>query len=144
MTWLATQFQHPEVERVFAAYPDGVRGRMLELRALVFEMAAGLPVVGRVEETLKWGEPAYLTPESRSGSTIRMDWKARAPEVCGLYFNCHTSLVAGFRDAFGGVFRYEGERAVLVPVDGAYPREAVARCFAAALTYHRRGIISTA
>ena len=72
------------------------RPHMLALRSLVFETAAEMPQVGALEETLKWGEPAYLTP-SRSGTTIRMDWKPRAPEVCALYFNCQTTLVETLR-----------------------------------------------
>lgn len=133
-----TGFSNPAVARVFEAYPEGVRDRMLELRDLLFEVAVGLPEVGPIEETLKWGEPAYLTSVTGSGSTVRMDWKAKAPEVCGLYFNCNTSLVETFRSLFGEALVFEGNRAVLVPVDGTFERDAVAACFTAALTYHKR------
>jgi hypothetical protein len=30
------------------------------------------PGVGALHETLKWGQPAYLTPETRSGTTLRL------------------------------------------------------------------------
>ena len=131
-------FVDPSVEHIFAAYPDAARPRMLALRDLVFETAAGLPQVGAIEETLKWGEPAYLTPVTHSGSTIRMDWKPRSPDVCGLYFNCKTTLVGSFRELFGDAFQFEGERAVLVPASGPFNADAVRTCFAAALTYHLR------
>lgn len=110
---------------------------MLALRRLVFEVAAQLPDVGALEETLKWGEPAYLTPVSRSGTTIRMDWKPRSPDVCALYFNCQTTLVETFRSLFPEIFTYEGNRAVLMPLSALLPEEAVKTCIAAALTYHR-------
>lgn len=30
---------------------------------------------GPIEETLKWGDPAYVTSATKSGSTIRVVWK---------------------------------------------------------------------
>ena len=35
------------------------------LRQLIFETAAATEVVGELEETLKWGEPSYLTPKTK-------------------------------------------------------------------------------
>ena len=110
---------------------------MLALRELVFTMAAGTDGVGPLEETLKWGEPAYLTRASKSGSTIRMDWKSRNPNVCALYFNCQTDLVERFRTVFGDALGFEGNRAVLLPVSGPLPEVMLRSCIAAALTYHR-------
>lgn len=133
-----TPFGDPRVERVFAQYPQGVRGSMLQLRELVFRTASGTPGVGPVEETLKWGEPAYLTPASRSGSTLRMDWKPRSPGQFALYFNCRTNLVDTFRTLFPRDFAFEGNRAILLPVGGRIPEDSVAFCIAASLTYHLR------
>ena len=45
----------------------------MKLRQLIFDVAAKTKDVGQLEETLKWGEPAYLTSESKSGSLIRID-----------------------------------------------------------------------
>ena len=109
---------------------------MLVVRELIFSVAADTPGVGAVEETLKWGEPAYLTPFSRSGSTIRIDWKPRAPEVCGVYFNCQTDLVERFRTLFADEFAFEGNRAVLMDLSKPLPASALRLCIAAALTYH--------
>ncbi len=110
---------------------------MLALRHLVFKTATELPEVGVLEETLKWGEPAYLTPVSRSGTTIRMDWKPRAPDVCALYFNCQTTLVETFRTLFPEAFSFEGNRALLLPLSEPLPDDAIKTCIAAALTYHK-------
>lgn len=49
------------------------------MRALLFEIAAATDGVGEIEETPKWGEPAYVT-KNKSGSTVRMDWKQKAPD----------------------------------------------------------------
>jgi hypothetical protein len=69
--------QHPfssdEVEAVFAQYPDQVRERLLALRDLIFDTASHTKGVGEIEETLKWGQPSYLTIKPKSGTTIRID-----------------------------------------------------------------------
>ena len=63
-----------------------------------------------MEETLKWGEPSYLT---KSGSTIRMDWKRKSPHQYALYFNCNTSLVDTFKALYRSFFTFEGKRAIV-------------------------------
>ena len=62
------------VARAFEAYPPNIRRKLLALRALILKTAASTQSVGELEETLKWGEPAYLTSESKIGSTIRINW----------------------------------------------------------------------
>ena len=59
------------VAQVFEDYPATVRQRLLALRELILQTAATTAGVGKLEETLKWGEPAYVTAESKGGSTIR-------------------------------------------------------------------------
>ena len=83
-----------DVQAVFDSYPADIRKCLMELRNLLLETAADTEGVGPLEETLKWGEPSYLTSRSRSGSTIRMAWKAKTPDEYALYFNCQTSLIA--------------------------------------------------
>jgi hypothetical protein len=73
MSAAAPPFEDPAVEAVFNACPAAIKKRLLALRAMVFEVAASTPGVGELQETLKWGEPAYLTAQSKSGSTIRME-----------------------------------------------------------------------
>ena len=63
------------VARAFAACPAPARARLLALRDRIFRTAAETPGMGGFDETLKWGEPAYLTAASKSGSTIRIGWK---------------------------------------------------------------------
>ncbi len=99
--------ENPDVAAVFADYPEPIRRKMLRLRQLVLETAAETEGVGALEETLKWGEPSYLT---KGGSTIRMDWKEKSPHQCALYFNCNTSLVDTFKVLYGDVFTFEGNK----------------------------------
>jgi hypothetical protein len=130
-------FEAPAVARVFEAYPHAMRQRLLALRALILETAATTDGVGRLEETLKWGEPAYVTSESKSGSTIRIDWKKKSPSQYAMYFNCQTSLVETFRTLFPGEFRFEGSRAIVFNESDEVPKDSLAFCIAAALTYHQ-------
>lgn len=132
-----TPFADPQVQAKFAAYPAFARSRLLELRELIFFMAQETSGVGELEETLKWGEPAYLTKNGR-GSTIRIDWKSRSPGTCAIYFNCRTSLVDTFKSMFPKDFAFEGNRALVVPLEDELPADSISICLAAALTYHAR------
>jgi hypothetical protein len=128
----------PAVAAAFDAFPSAAGERLAELRALIFETAAATPGVGPLTETLKWGEPAYLTEASRSGSTIRLGVTRSDPPRCAVYLNCKTTLVEEFRAAFADVLDFEGNRAVLLDPARDLPREALAQAFAMALTYHHR------
>lgn len=108
----------------------------MALRKIIFATATGIEAVGPVTETLKWGEPAYLTLQSKSGSTIRLGWKASQPQRYAMYFNCKTTLVDTFRTLFPNDFEFEGNRALMFNADAVLPGDAIKFCVAAALTYH--------
>ena len=129
-------FENVAVAQAFENYPPAARGKLLALRELIFETASATPGVGTLEETLKWGEPAYLTSETKSGSTIRLGWKKSAPAQYAMYFNCQTNLVETFRTLFPDEFKFEGNRALIFGESDAIPRDPLACCIAAALTYH--------
>jgi hypothetical protein len=131
-----TPFQSAAVAQAYDAFPPGIRRRLLVLRELVFRTAQSTAGVGELEETLKWGEPAYLTTRSRSGSTVRLGWKKTRPQEYALYFNCQTTLVDTFRTLFPHELRFEGNRAIVLRESDAVPRQALRFCIAAALTYH--------
>ena len=131
-------FKNAAVAKVFGSYPAPVRSKLLALRDLIFATAAKTQGVGALEETLKWGEPAYLTPHTKSGSTVRIAWKATRPLSYAIYFNCHTTLVETFKTLFPNDFEFEGNRAIIFAVSGRTPKRELAWCIAAALTYHRK------
>ncbi len=123
------------VRGVINSFPLPAREQLLKIRALIHHTAAALEGVGEIEETLKWGEPAYLTTASKSGSTIRLGWKAAAPDECAIYFICDTHLIDRFRTLFPHL-RYEGNRAILLDVHEELDTEALSHCLGMALTYH--------
>src|SRR5580698_10679593 len=61
------------VDAVFKAYPQPAKAKLLALRRLILATAKVTPGVGRIEEALKWGQLSYLTTETKSGSTVRID-----------------------------------------------------------------------
>jgi hypothetical protein len=92
--------------------------------------------VGRLEETLKWGQPSYLTPETKSGSTIRIDQIKSATNQYAIFFHCQTGLVETFRELYPGEFSYEGNRCILLDAAEKLPEPALRHCVGLALTYH--------
>lgn len=129
-------FSSVAVRDVFAAYAPQVRDRLLVLRKLIFETAASTPGVGDLEETLKWGQPAYLTVQTGSGSTIRLDAIKAQPGHCALFVHCQTDLAATFRVLYPEVLRIGGDRSILFAPQEPLPEAELRHCIALALTYH--------
>lgn len=126
---------NPDIQKKFASYPDHVRSKLEQLRAVILDVARNEESVGTLEETLKWGEPSYLTTQSKSGTTIRIDWKPKYPEQYALYVNCKTTLIDTYRSLFPE-FTYEGNRAMIFNVHQALPENEVRLCVSMALKYH--------
>ncbi|KQI68874.1 hypothetical protein AN189_08460 [Loktanella sp. 3ANDIMAR09] len=124
------------VAQAFAKVPDPARARLLRIRCLIFENSEGMETIGPITETLKWGEPAYLTQVTKSGTTIRLGQSRSAPKDAAIFLNCQTSLVEEFRMQFANVFRFEKNRAVIIPHDRPLPENAVSFCLRRALNYH--------
>ncbi len=119
---------------IFDNYPDPVRDRMLALRNLVIETAKEIDGIAKLEETLKWGEPSYLT---KSGSTLRMDWKSKKPDQYAMYFKCTSRLVETFRMEFNNLLNFEGNRAIIFRLDEKIPKDVLKKCIETTLTYHK-------
>ena len=124
----------PKVRTVFNNYPTVVRKQLNYLRKLVLETAAEIEGVNKLEETLKWGEPSYLT---KYGSTIRMDWKEKKPDQFAIYFKCTSKLVPTFKTIYGDKFNFEDNRAIVFKLQDQIPETELKHCIALALTYHK-------
>ena len=89
-------FADRAVAAVFQGYPAGLRRKLMALRELIFDVAGTVEGVGPLTETLKWGQPSYLTQESGSGSTVRID-RLKKGDGYAIYFHCQSGLVDEFR-----------------------------------------------
>jgi hypothetical protein len=125
------------LDGVFDAYPKPVKAKLLALRRLIFDTAKNTSGVGALEEALKWGQPSYLTTESKSGSTIRIDQVKAEAGRYAVYFHCQTDLVETFRELYPEL-RYGGNRSILLDAADTLPEAALRHCVALALTYHLR------
>ena len=124
---------NPNVAKTFQSYPRNIRRKLMYLRQLIFDVASGTSDIGKVEETLKWGEPSYLV---KGGSTVRIGWKESRPEYYAMYFNCNTKLVDTFKEIYSDSFNFEGNRAIVFHRRDNVPAGALKHCIALSLQYH--------
>lgn len=129
-------FESPEVAAVFNDYAKNVKTKLLFLRQLIFSVASRTDGVGELEETLKWGQPSYLTTETKSGSLIRIDQIKSRQGKCAMYFHCQTTLVDAFKEMYRGVFEFGGNRSIVFSENDNVPVEELSHCISMALTYH--------
>ena len=125
---------NPKVKAVFNNYPECVKNKIENLRALILEVANSSDDIAKIEETLKWGEPSYLV---KKGSTIRIDWKPKTPNQYAIYFKCTSKLVETFKIVFKDMFTFEGQRAILFQLDDPIPEVELKQCIEVALRYHK-------
>ena len=125
--------KNPKIDEKFDSYPTEIKPKLDFLRNLIMETAAELEEVQEIEETLKWREPSYLV---KKGSTIRIDWKAKAPNQYAMYFKCTSKLVVTFRELYGELFKYENNRAILFNIEDEIPKKELKECISMALQYH--------
>ena len=132
------RFADPRVAATFKAYPPEVRARLMALRETIFEVAATTDGVGVLTETLKWGQPSYLTEETGSGTTVRIDRLKGDSGGYAAYFHCQSGLVGQFRELYPETFAYVGKRAITFGLDDRLPLGELKHCLALALTHHLR------
>jgi len=131
------RFSDSDVASVFKSYPSGLRAKLMALRELVFDTAAKTAGVGPLTETLKWGQPSYLTEETGSGTTVRID-RLKAGDGYAAYFHCQSGLIGHFRELYPDTFKYEGKRAIHFAGGDRLPVRELRHCIALALTHHLR------
>jgi len=132
-----------EVRAVFNSYPQNIKSKLMFLRQLIYDTATLIDGIGEIEETLKWGEPSYLTPKSKIGSTIRIAWKESQREQYSIFFKCTANLVPAFKEQFPQKFKFGGNRSIDFNLNDDVPVKELKQCIALALTYHRNKKLET-
>lgn len=128
--------RNPEVAAVFNAYSEKVKPKLMFLRQLIFDVASRTSGVGELEETLKWGQPSYLTTQTKSGSLVRIDHIKYQEGKYAMYFHCQTTLVDTFKEMYRGRFEFGGNRSIIFSEKDKVPVEELSHCVSMALTYH--------
>ncbi len=124
----------PDIAARFATLDAKGRKCLLKWRALAFETAAGDKRIGPLTETLKWGQPSYLTEATRSGGTLRL-WVTKDDRPA-LFVTCSSDLAGRIRERYRNDLDFEGNRAIIPRADTS---DAVLRhVIAQVLTYKLR------
>lgn len=132
----------PAVKAVFATYPQEMRYALEELRAIVLDVGDAIRAVGRIEESLKWGQPAYRPIIPQTGTTLRVGPMPNSDTEYALFFHCQTSLAADFEGLYPDIFRIVDNRALVFSLGDVLPEIPLRHCIAIALTYHlREGVV---
>lgn len=118
--------------------PEALAKKLLELRELVLNVASENRAIGPLEETLKWGEPAFLTSATGSGTTVRLHPHKKSDNEYALYVHCQTDLIERYKQLYNDRLDFDGNRAVVFDVNDDLPVDAVTHCIAMALTCHLR------
>lgn len=120
----------------FNSYPEPAKSHLMFLRGLIFQLAKE-ENLGEVTESLKWGEPSFQT---KKGSAIRMDWKAKSPNTVSLYFNCQSRLIETFKEIYPDRFEFVGKREMIFQLSQlekeGVPMSELKDCLSMALRYH--------
>ena len=125
------------IAHAFDAFPPAPKRKLLQVRSLIYTSAANNSDIGPITETLKWGQPSYLPSKPRLGTAVRLGWNEKTPEVINLFVHCQTTLVDTYRTLVGDQLTFEGNRAIVVPIRPALPKQALRLCIEAAFTYHK-------
>ncbi|MCJ8323432.1 MAG: DUF1801 domain-containing protein [Hyphomicrobiales bacterium] len=129
------KFENSNVSEKFAALSPSAKAHLTDIRQMIFDVAGQNPNIGKIEETLKWGQISYLTSKPKSGTTIRLAEVADGQTVA-IYVHCQTSLVSTFRELFADKHQFEGNRAIVFATKSALPTADIKFFINAALTYH--------
>ena len=127
-----------DVRQAFEDYPEPGRSRLLSLRKLILETADQTEGVGPLLETLKWGQPSYLTAQTKAGTTVRLGLMKNNPDRCAMFVHCQSGLIEQFRERYPHALTFEGKRAIVLEAGKALPETELRHCIALALTHHLR------
>ena len=131
-------FKNPNIKAIYEGFSPDVKKATLLVRDWVFEIAATDNEIGIITEDLKWGEPSYLTGQTQSGTTLRINQKKNNLNLFAIYVNCKTDLVENFKNIFPHL-KYEGTRAIFFDASKPLPENEVKTIISMVLRYKLRG-----
>ena len=125
-------FQTPAIKAKFDTFDPVHRDALLALRGLIFDVAGTLHV-GRIEESLKWGQPSYNTPDTHAATPIRLS-VTKAGDI-GIFTHCQSTVMGDFRNTAPPDMRFDGNRALHLDPSELLPLGDITPLIRAALTY---------
>ncbi|MEP3246639.1 MAG: DUF1801 domain-containing protein [Sneathiella sp.] len=122
------------IAALYKSYPEPVRAKLLQLRHMIYTLAADDERIGTVEETLKWGVPSYQTKAPKSGTPIRLQW-LEAKAQYGIFVHCQTTLIESFKPSSTDL-KFDKNRGILFQQNEEFPEGNIQAFLRRALTYH--------
>lgn len=127
----------PDLLATFAHWPNAAQNTALSVRTLCWRVAEAAGI-GPLSESLKWGQPAWRPIKPRTGSTLRISWRADAPDRLDLFVDCKTDLAARFTAQFPDAFDSDARRRLTIATVAPVPEDALRHLAHQTFTYHRR------
>ncbi len=132
--------QNQLFQETIAPYSLPVQKTLRALRQLVLKTAMQHEDIGPITQELRWGQFSFLTLETRSGTTIRIDGKRAEAHKAAMYFHCQSGLINHFKELYGDQLTYEGKRALVFDARASLAEDIIRHCILLALAHHLRKI----
>jgi hypothetical protein len=126
----------PLILHRIARWPDTAQNHLVAIRRIAHDVADAAET-GPLEESLKWGQPAWRPHNSRTGSTLRLNWSPAAPDRLMAFVDCKTDLAAQMSTRFPGRFHNDCRRALAFDLVEPLPEDAIWQLALLTFTYHR-------
>lgn len=130
-------FDNKNVENTYKSFPEEIRNKLLFIREMIFSVADETPNIGKIEETLKWENPSYLTHSPKSGTTIRLAWLPSDAKKYAISVHCQTTLISDFKELHPEL-SYDGNRSIILDSQSEIPIDTISHFIISALNYHFR------
>tara|TARA_R110002110_G_scaffold23490_2_gene89420 strand:+ start:1040 stop:1462 length:423 start_codon:yes stop_codon:yes gene_type:complete len=124
------------LQAVVSTWSDPARAAFWACREL-FHQTAVQAGTGPLDETIKWGQPAWRPVRARTGSTLRMGWSPAKPAHLSLFVDCKTDLAARMRDLYPNLAGNDGRRQMALDLTQPLPEQAVSHLAQMTFCYHR-------
>ena len=123
---------------LFKHHSGPLRSALLDLRRIILDVAQSIEGVGPIEEALRWGQLSFLTAQTKSGSTIRIDALRSDPNKYAVYVHCQSGLIDEFRTHYPKQMTFIDQRSIEFTLGQPLPIAELKHCISLALTYHLR------
>lgn len=127
----------PRIRKTIADWPQAAQDHLKAARRIACDMAQSA-AIGPLEESLKWGQPAWRPRAPRTGATLRLNWSPSHPDHLMALVDCKTDLASQMSISFPGQFLNDGRRSLSFDLAHPLPGDAFAQLAHLTFTYHRR------
>lgn len=126
----------PDILKHTETWPTAAQAQFQEVRCIVYDVALASDI-GPLDESLKWGQPAWRPKRPRIGSTLRVNWSPQSSTQLCAFVDCKTDLAAQMDVRFPGQFANDGRRALAFDLQTPLDHTAIWQLAHLTLTYHR-------